>query len=147
MSADTQPQVVFTLEKIYLKDASFEAPNTPQVFLEETAPEVSVQLDIEHQMLNREEGLFEVVLVAVVSAKLKDKTVFLTEIKQAGLFHIQGVPEPELPKVLQIACPNILLPFVREVVNSLVGKGGFPQLLLNPINFEGLYQQKQAAKA
>lgn len=147
MSADTQPQVVFTLEKIYLKDASFEAPNTPQVFLEETAPEVSVQLDIEHQMLNREEGLFEVVLVAVVSAKLKDKTVFLTEIKQAGLFHIRGVPEPELPKVLQIACPNILLPFVREVVNSLVGKGGFPQLLLNPINFEGLYQQKQAAKA
>lgn len=151
MPADTQPpSVVFAIEKIYLKDASFEAPNTPQVFLQETAPEVNVQMEIEHKALNKEAGLFEVNLITSVSAKMEEKAVFLAEVKQAGLFQIQGVPEAEMPKVLQIACPNILLPFVREVINNLVGKGGFPQLLLNPINFEALYQQnqqKQTAKA
>lgn len=145
--ADQSSDAVFSIEKIYVTDVSFEAPNAPQIFLEEATPEVNVQLEIQHRALNQQEGYFEVVLIMIVTAKLKEKTVFLVEVKQAGLFRIQKVPDAELPKVLQIACPNILLPFVREAINNLVGKGGFPQLLLNPINFEALYQQKQRKQA
>jgi preprotein translocase subunit SecB len=135
--------VVFSLEKIYIKDSSYEAPNAPQVFLDGTAPEVGVQLGVLHSRLNAEQGLYEVVLAVTVTAKKGDKAVFLAEAHQAGLFRIAGVPEAELPKALEIACPNVLLPFARQAINSLVEGGGFPQLLLAPINFEALYQQKQ----
>jgi preprotein translocase subunit SecB len=141
----TQPGITFSLEKIYIKDSSFEVPDAPQVFLDATSPEVGVQLGINHRQINAAQGLYEVVLVVTVTAKHADKTVFLAEAHQAGLFRISGMPEPELPKVLEIACPNVLLPFVRQAVNNLVESGGFPQLLLNPINFETLYQQKQSA--
>jgi preprotein translocase subunit SecB len=140
-----QPGFVFNLEKIYIKDSSFEVPGAPQVFLDTTQPEVGVQLGISHSQLNTEQGLYEVVLAVTVTAKHTDKTVFLAEAHQAGLFRISGMPESELPKALEIACPNILLPFVRQVVNNLIESGGFPQLLLSPINFEALYLQKQSA--
>jgi len=142
---NTQPGIAFSLEKIYIKDSSFEVPDAPQVFLDATSPEVGVQLGINHRLINAGQGLYEVVLTVTVTAKHADKTVFLAEAHQAGLFRISGMPEPELPKVLEIACPNVLLPFVRQAVNNLVESGGFPQLLLNPINFETLYQQKQSA--
>ena len=142
---NTQTGLVFNLEKIYIKDSSFEVPGAPQVFLDATSPEVGVQLGISHRKINAEQGLYEVVLAVTVTAKHTDKTVFLAEAHQAGLFHITGMPEPELPKVLEIACPNVLLPFVRQAVNNLIESGGFPQLLLSPINFEALYLQKQAA--
>jgi preprotein translocase subunit SecB len=140
-----QPGFVFNLEKIYIKDSSFEVPGAPQVFLDATTPEVGVQLGITHHQFNAEQGLYEVVLAVTVTAKHADKTVFLAEAHQAGLFRISGMPEPEMPKVLEIACPNVLLPFVRQVVNHLIESGGFPQLLLSPINFEALYLQKQSA--
>jgi preprotein translocase subunit SecB len=136
-------EVVFNLEKIYLKDVSYEAPYVPAIFTEKDAPEVGIQLGIEHSKLDQE--FFEVILSVTVTAKLQDKVVFLTEAKQAGLFRINGVADTELNKALEIACPNILLPFIREAINDLTQKGGFPQLLINPINFEALYQQKQAA--
>jgi len=142
---NAQPGFAFNLEKIYIKDSSFEVPDAPQVFLDATSPEVGVQLGINHRQINAAQGLYEVVLVVTVTAKHADKTVFLAEAHQAGLFRITGMPEPELPKILEIACPNVLLPFVRQAVNDLVESGGFPQLLLNPINFEALYQQKQSA--
>jgi len=142
---NAQPGFAFNLEKIYIKDSSFEVPDAPQVFLDATSPEVGVQLGINHRQIDAAQGLYEVVLVVTVTAKHADKTVFLAEAHQAGLFRISGMPEPELPKVLEIACPNVLLPFVRQAVNDLVESGGFPQLLLNPINFEALYQQKQSA--
>ena len=142
---NTQPGITFSLEKIYIKDSSFEVPDAPQVFLDATSPEVGVQLGINHREIDAGQGLYEVVLTVTVTAKHADKTVFLAEAHQAGLFRISGMPEPELPKVLEIACPNVLLPFVRQAVNNLVESGGFPQLLLNPINFETLYQQKQFA--
>jgi len=142
---NTQPGIAFSLEKIYIKDSSFEVPDAPQVFLDTTNPEVGVQLGINHRQIDAGQGLYEVVLTVTVTAKHADKTVFLAEAHQAGLFRITNVPEPELPKVLEIACPNVLLPFVRQAVNNLVESGGFPQLLLNPINFEALYQQKQSA--
>ncbi|MEK7758492.1 MAG: protein-export chaperone SecB [Pseudomonadota bacterium] len=142
---NAQPGLVFNLEKLYIKDSSFEVPGAPQVFLDATNPEVGVQLGISHRQLDAEKGLYEVVLAVTVTAKHTDKTVFLAEAHQAGLFHITGMPEPELPKVLEIACPNVLLPFVRQAVNNLIESGGFPQLLLSPINFEALYLQKQSA--
>jgi len=142
---NTQPGITFSLEKIYIKDSSFEVPDAPQVFLDATSPEVGVQLGINHRQIDAAQGLYEVVLTVTVTAKHADKTVFLAEAHQAGLFRITGMPEPELPKILEIACPNVLLPFVRQAVNNLVESGGFPQLLLNPINFETLYQQKQSA--
>ena len=142
---NTQPGLVFNLEKIYIKDSSFEVPGAPQVYLDAASPEIGVQLGINHSRLNAEQGLYEVVLAVTVTAKNADKIVFLAEAHQAGLFHITGMPEPELPKILEIACPNVLLPFVRQAVNNLIESGGFPQLLLSPINFEALYLQKQAA--
>jgi preprotein translocase subunit SecB len=139
--------VVFSIEKIYIKDSSFEAPNAPQVFLETQAPEVGVQLGVSHTQLNPEQGVHEVVLAVTVTAKAGDKTVFLAEAHQAGLFRVQGLPDSELSKALEIACPNVLLPFARQAVNGLIEAGGFPQLLINPINFEALYLQKQQAAA
>lgn len=137
-----EPQIVFNLERIYVKDVSFEAPGTPHSFLEKTAPDVSIQMGIEHAQVSVPESLFEAALSITVTAALQGKTVFLAEAKQAGLFRIQGVPADELAKVLEITCPSILLPFVRETINTLVEKGGFPQLLINPINFEAIHQQK-----
>ncbi len=133
------------VEKIYVKDISYEAPNVPQVFLEQTVPEVGIQLHIAHSPVARDEGLYEVILGVTVTAKVQEKTVFLAEVQQCGLFRISGVAVDELPLVLEIGCPNILLPFAREVINDLVGKGGFPQLLISPVNFDLLYQQKQTA--
>lgn len=148
MSHDAnQNGTLFALEKIYLKDVSYEAPNVPQVFMEKGVPDVNVQLAIEPALLNADEGLFEVVLGVTVTAVLAGKTVFLAEAKQGGIFRIQGVPEAELPRALEIGCPTVLLPFAREAINELVVKGGFPQLLVNPVNFEALYEQKRAAPA
>lgn len=148
MSHDVnQNGTLFALEKIYLKDVSYEAPNVPQVFMEKGVPDVNVQLAIEPALLNADEGLFEVVLGVTVTAVLAGKTVFLAEAKQGGIFRIHGVAEAELPRALEIGCPTVLLPFAREAINELVVKGGFPQLLVNPVNFEALYEQKRAAPA
>ncbi len=144
---NADPEIVFSLEKIYVKDISYEAPHVPAMFLEKAAMEVDMQLGIEHAPMNPAEGLYEVILGVTVTARMEKRTTFLTEVKQAGVFRITGVPDGELIKVLEIACPNILLPFAREVVNDLVSKGGFPQLLINPVNFEMLYQQKQDGDA
>ena len=133
------------IEKVYIKDMSYEAPNTPQVFMEQRVPEVAVQLNIAHTALDEKAGLYEVVLSVTTTAKFQDKNVFLVEVQQAGLFRAIGIPAKDLPMVLEIGCPNILLPFAREAINDLVGKGGFPQLLINPVNFDALFQQKQAA--
>lgn len=140
--------VLFTLEKLYVKDSSFEAPNTPQAFLGTEPPAISVQIGIRHSAVDATQGLHEVVLSVTVDAKTKDsKNIFLAEVHQAGLFRITGLPNEELPKALEIAGPNVLLPFVRQAVNALIESGGFPQLLVNPINFEALYLQKQQAAA
>lgn len=113
--------------------------------MEQSMPEVGIQLNIGHEAITPGEGLYEVTLSVTVTAKIQDKTMFLAEAQQSGLFRITGIPGEDLPMILEISCPNILLPFAREVINDLVGKGGFPQLLINPVNFEALYQQKHAA--
>lgn len=140
----SEPEVVFTLERIYLKDVSFEAPNSPASFGAPASPQVEIQLGLTHSAVRAEQGLYEVVLAVTATAREQAKTVFLVEVKQAGMFQIRGVPEDVLARALETTCGHALLPFAREVVNDLVVKGGFPQLLISPINFEGLYEQKLA---
>lgn len=143
---ETKQNNVFDIRKIYLKDASVEAPNTPEVFLEaEQKPEISIDVSIKPRSLEQKD-YYEVVLGITVTAKAGDTVSFLVEVQQGGVFNIAGLPESDLPLALEIACPNVLLPFAREAVCDLVGKAGFPQLLLSPINFEALYMQKHQAK-
>ena len=134
---DTQQQ--FVLQKIYVKDLSFETPNSPQVFLEKWEPDISLQLGNKASVLDG--SIHEVVLEVTVTAKLKDKTAFLVEVHMAGVFDIVGYDQTELARVTGSVCPQVLFPWAREVVSDLVTRGGFPQLLLTPINFEALYRQ------
>lgn len=137
----------FDIRKIYIKDASLESPNAPDIFLSEpTTPDVNVDASIRATAL-KEEDYYEVVLGITVTSKMGEKTAFLAEVQQAGVFFIVGIPEDDMPLALEIACPNVLLPFAREAIAELVAKGGFPQLLLSPINFESIYQQKLQHKA
>lgn len=138
----TEQQPAFSIEKIYIKDLSLEVPNAPQVYLQAEQPQVEVQLA---QAANQvQEGLFEVALKVTVTAKSGDKTVFLVEAEQAALFQIRNVPESEMGPVLGIVCPNILFPYARESVSDLITRAGFPPVLLAPINFEAIYQQRPA---
>lgn len=140
MSEEQQP--AFSIEKIYVKDLSLEVPGAPQVFLQGEQPQVEVQLGQSAQQL--QEGIFEVALKVSVSAKAGDKTMFLVEIEQGALFQIRNVPEAEMGAVLGIVCPNILFPYAREAVSDLINRAGFPPVLLAPINFETIYQQRLA---
>lgn len=128
----------FAIQKIYVKDLSFEAPHTPMIFTEKWAPNIDFQLSSASQAVG--EHVYEVVLTITVTAKLGEKTAFLAEVKQAGIFAVQGL-ENNLGPLLGSYCPNILFPFAREVVADIVTRGGFPQLLLAPVNFDALYAQ------
>lgn len=141
--AEEQVQQTFDIRKIYLKDSSLESPHAPGIFLDDPAkPEISIEATIRAEGL-KQENFYEVVLGITVTSKIGEKTAFLVEVLQAGVFHIVGIPRDDMPLALEIACPNVLLPFAREAIADLVAKAGFPQLLLSPINFETLYQQKQ----
>ncbi|HOY70773.1 MAG TPA: protein-export chaperone SecB [Methylotenera sp.] len=140
----TQP--AFSIEKIYVKDASLEIPNAPQIFTDRTQPQVNIELANRAQEL--ESGFFEVAIKVTVTSKIADKTLFLVEVEQAGIFQIRNVPDENLDMIIGITCPNILFPYARESVSDLVVRGGFMPVLLNPINFEALYaQQKEQAEA
>ena len=135
-------QPIFGIEKIYVKDASLEMPNAPQIFLQREEPQISIELHNTASLLS--DGVFQVVVTATVTAKIEDKTAFLVEVAQAGIFRAQNIPQDSIEPMLGIACPNILFPYVRETVSDLVTRAGFPPVLLSPVNFEALYlQQKQ----
>ena len=143
-----QQQPLFNIEKLYVKDLSLESPNAPSIFLERENPKIDLQLNTQSHFM--EEGLYEVTVTVTVTAKLpeKDKVMFLIEAKQAGIFQVRNLPPDELESVLAIICPNILYPYLREVVSNMAIHAGFTPVLLNPINFEALYQQqKQQAQA
>ncbi len=129
----------FTIQKIYVKDLSFETPNSPDVFSGKWEPAVNLEINTAGKGLGSD--LHEVVLTVTVSAKLGEKTAYLVEVQQAGIFSVKGLRDQELSHALGSYCPNILFPYAREVVSDLVVKGGFPQLLLSPINFDALYSQ------
>lgn len=132
----------FELRKVYVKDISFESPMAPNIFRSETnTPTVDVQLNVRHEKLG--DDIYESLVTVTVNGKLEDKHAFLVEVQQAGVFEISGVdPNKGLVAALEVACPNMLFPFAREAINDIVGKGGFPQLLLSPVHFETLYRQK-----
>ena len=136
---NTQP--VFSIEKVYVKDLSLEIPNAPQVFLEREAPQVDIQLH--HNSTGIEEGVYQTTLTVTVTAKVNDKTLFLVEAAQAGIFVARNIPAQELEAVLGIACPNILFPYVREVISDTVVRAGFPPVILSPVNFEAIYQAQR----
>jgi len=138
-----QTQPVFNIEKLYVKDLSLEVPHAPGIFLERENPQIDMQLHTENSMID--EGIYEVTITVTLTAKLpsKDKIMFLIEAKQAGIFHVRNIPPLELDPVLGVVCPNILYPYVREVVTDVSVRGGFAPVLLNPINFEALYQQQK----
>ena len=142
---ETTRQQELQIQRIYTKDISFEAPGSPDVFRQNWQPEVSIDLSVNNTKLD--EQLYECVLALTVSAKMKEKTIFLAEVEQAGLFLLDGFDKEQLEHILGAFCPNILFPYVREVISDLVVRGSFPQLNLAPVNFEALYmQQKQDAK-
>lgn len=136
----------FAIQKIYLKDVSFESPNSPQAFTEsEWKPQINVQINSSNQKLS--DDLYEVMLDVTVTAKHEEKIVFLVEVKQAGLFSMVGFSPENLGGMIGAYCPETLFPFAREAVSELVSKGGFPPILLAPVNFNALYMQQQQQQA
>jgi preprotein translocase subunit SecB len=135
----------FSIEKIYVKDASLEIPNAPQIFTDRTQPQIGIELGNFAQVL--EDGVFEVAIKVTVTSKIEDKTVFLVEVTQAGIFQIRNVPAENIEMIVGITCPNILFPYAREAVSDLVVRAGFLPVLLNPINFEALFAQQKQAQA
>jgi len=135
----------FSILRIYLKDVSFETPNSPEVFTQEFKPEINLQLNTAIKMI--EEGLHEVVLNITVTAKQGEKTGFLVEVQQAGLFTVKGFDEAQKGAMLGAYCPNTLFPYAREAISELVTKGGFPPLLLAPVNFDAMYAERAAERA
>ncbi|MGH8246640.1 MAG: protein-export chaperone SecB [Gammaproteobacteria bacterium] len=144
-TAPAPGQGQFGIQKVYIKDMSFETPHSPKIFQEQWSP--SVNMDVSNTAASIGENLFEVVLAVTVTVTFEEKTVYLAEVHQAGIIHIGGFAKENVARILATVCPNILFPFAREVVAELAVRGGFPQLLLAPMNFEALYAQhlQQAA--
>lgn len=140
-----QPQQ-FSIQKIYLKDASFETPHTPQIFQEKWDPQGNIELNSDANKLD-DNNNYEVTIVVTVTTKIDDKVAYLCEVKQSGIFNIQGFNEEQLKHALGSYAPGVLFPYAREVVSDLVAKGGFPQMLLAPVNFDAIFAQRQQQEA
>lgn len=143
---DTQAQddqAQFAIQRVYVKDVSFESPNAPAIFLENDQPDINMDLNIESA--NLENNFYDVTLTVTVNAKVKDKTLFLVEVKQSGIFLLEGIPADQNEHLLNIVCPQMLFPYAAEVVSNLTQKGSLPPLTLQPVNFEALYLHNQQA--
>ena len=143
MAEEQQPS--FQIEKIYVKDVSLEIPGAPQVFLEAQAPQLEIQ--VRNESAQFADGLFEVAVTVTVTAKAGERTLFLAEVAQAGIFSVRGVPQADIEPLLAVACPTILYPYARETVSDLITRGGFPPVLLAPVSFEALYAQRMQQQA
>ncbi len=130
----------FAIQKVFMKDMSFETPNSPAIFTKEWKPEINLQLNSNARVIG--EGVQEVVVSLTVTAKLGEETAYLAEVQQAGIFNVAGFDEAQMGHMLGAFCPNVLYPFAREAIADLVGKGGFPPIYLAPVNFDALYAQK-----
>ncbi|MFM1897491.1 MAG: hypothetical protein RLZZ385_2565 [Pseudomonadota bacterium] len=135
----------FALQRLYLKDASFESPGSPATFQGKWTPRIT--FDIKSRSAQVQDEVYEVVLVLTVEAKQDDSTAFLVEVQQAGLFVCRGLDDQQLEQVLSTVCPNIIFPYARESIDALVIKGSFPPLMLAPVNFDALYQQRKQQQA
>ena len=133
---------VFQIQRIYLKEASLEQPNSPAILLEQAQPSVDIQLGVEAQPAA--DGVYEIAVTATVQTKIEDKTVFLVECKQAGIFEIRNVPQDQMGPIMGIACPQIVYPYLRGNVADIIQRAGFPPVHLAEINFQAMYEQQQA---
>ena len=138
-----QAEQQFTVQRIYTKDVSFESPGTPAVFKQQWQPKVSVDLNTRSSAID-EQGNFEVILSLTITAKLEEQAAFLIEVQQAGIFFVSGIQGDNLRRILATAAPNILFPYARETIDSICVKGGFPALMIAPVNFDAVYQRAQA---
>ena len=143
---DDQVQQQFTMQRMYTKDISFESPATPDIFRQNWQPSVNVDLNTRSAKAD-EDGNHEVVLSITVTAKIEDKNAFLVEVQQAGIFFASGIEVEPLKQILATVAPNILFPYAREAIDNIVVKGGFPALMLAPVNFDALYAQAMAQQA
>jgi preprotein translocase subunit SecB len=134
------PLPTFSIEKVYLKDLSVEVPNAPEVFLEKESPTIEVNINSAARTV--QDGLYEVVLTVTITARIKEKTVFLVETAQAGVFQIRNVPQQDIGPLLGIACPNTLFPYARETISTVTARAGFQPVILAPMSFENIYQQQ-----
>ncbi|MCM5678754.1 protein-export chaperone SecB [Schlegelella sp. S2-27] len=139
--ADQDNNPVFQIQRVYVKDLSLEQPNSPQILLEQEQPQVDINLGLEAQPVA--DGVFEVCVVATVHTKVKDKTLFLVEAKQAGIFEIRNIPEDQMNPIIGIACPQIVYPYLRAVVADMVSRAGFPPVHLAEVNFQAMYEAQQ----
>jgi len=145
-AAQDTTQPIFSIEKVYVKDMSLEVPGAPKIFLSNEAPQIEVNIHTAATVV--EQGaLYEVVLTATVTAKVAERTVFLVEVAQAGLFHIRNLTPQDLDAVLGILCPTTLLPYARETVSSTIGRAGFPPVVLHHMDFNQVYQQALQQRA
>ena len=134
------PLPTFSIEKVYLKDLSVEVPNAPEIFLETEAPTLEVNINSGARAV--QDGMFEVMLTVTITARVREKAIFLVEAAQAGLFQIRNVPEPDMGPLLGIACPNTLFPYARETISMVTARAGFQPVILAPMSFENIYQQQ-----
>lgn len=139
-----QANPVFQIQRVYLKDVSLEQPNSPKILLEQGSPQVEINLSVGAE--NVTEGVYEVAITATVTTKLADKTVFLVECKQAGIFEIRNLPEDQLQPVIGIACPGIVYPYLRASVADVITRAGFPPVHLAEVNFQAMYEAQQQAR-
>ena len=141
--ADQDP--TFQIQRVYLKEASLEQPNSPAILLEQEQPSVDIQLGVESNPVA--DGVYEISVTATVQTKVKDRTVFLVEAKQAGIFEIRNLPDDQMGPIMGIACPQIVYPYLRGNVADLIQRAGFPPVHLAEINFQAMYEQQQAQAA
>ena len=145
MADETTQTPVFQIQRLYLKDLSLEQPNSPQILLEQAAPQVDINLALGAAPIA--EGIYEVTVTATVTTKVNDKTLFLVEAKQAGIFEIRNLPEDQVQQIIGIACPGIVYPYLRAVVSDVCTRAGFPPVLLTEVNFQAMFEQQRAAAA
>ena len=140
-------EAIFQIQRMYLKDMSLEQPNSPQILLEAEGPSVDINIGIEQAQIG--EAVFEVCVTGTVTAKVKDKVLFLVECKQAGIFEVRNFPDEQLAPILGVNCPQMIYPYVRAHITDVITRAGFPPVLLNEINFQAIYQAQleQAAQA
>jgi preprotein translocase subunit SecB len=144
--ADQQAEApVFQIQRVYLKDLSLEQPNSPAILIEQQQPTVDIQLGVDAQPVT--DGIYEITVAATVQTKIQERTVFLVEAKQAGIFEIRNLPEDQMGPILGIACPQIVYPYLRSNVSDVIQRAGFPPVHLAEINFQAMFEQQQAQAA
>lgn len=143
--AEQDQSPVFQLQRMYLKDLSLEQPNSPQILLEQQQPQVDIQLGMQAESIA--DGMFEVSVTATVTTKVSDRTLFLVEAKQAGIFEIRNLPSEQVQGVLGVVCPQMIYPYLRAIVSDVCTRAGFPPILLAEVNFQAMFEAQQQAQA